>query len=79
MARQEIDGRPIIWRAQPGEAGLMTGAHADPARAPVRRAERTLVDLDETPERLPNGEILRFLNRLSDVLWLLARWEERVG
>ena len=65
--------------ALPGEAGVMSGAHADLARVAARRAERTLVDLDDTPERITNREILRFLNRLSDVLWLLARWEERAG
>jgi cob(I)alamin adenosyltransferase len=31
--------------------------------------------LQENSE-LPNGEILVFLNRLSDALWLLARWAE---
>jgi cob(I)alamin adenosyltransferase len=28
---------------------------------------------------LPNGEILIFLNRLSDLLWLCARWVETRG
>lgn len=63
--------------ALPGEAGVMSGAHADLARVAARRAERAVVDLNGTPEEVPNREVLRFLNRLSDVLWLLARWEER--
>lgn len=64
--------------ALPGEAGVLSGAHADLARVACRRAERNVIDLDDTPEAVPNREVARFLNRLSDVLWLLARWEERV-
>ncbi len=61
----------------PGAAGVISGAHADLARTVCRRAERNVVDLEGTSEAVPNHEITRFLNRLSDVLWLLARWEER--
>ena len=57
---------------------MLSGAHADLARVACRRAERNVIDLDDTPEAVPNREVARFLNRLSDVLWLLARWEERV-
>jgi cob(I)alamin adenosyltransferase len=64
--------------ALPGEAGVMSGAHADLARVACRRAERSVIDLDGTAEAVPNREIARYLNRLSDVLWLLARWEELV-
>ena len=61
----------------PGEAGVMSGAHADVARTVCRRAERCVIDLEGTADAVPNAEIARFLNRLSDVLWLIARWEER--
>ena len=60
----------------PGAAGSIAGAQADLARTVCRRAERTLVELGSTELAVPNPEILRFLNRLSDLLWLLARWEE---
>ncbi len=63
--------------ALPGEAGVMTGAYADLARVACRRAERNVVDLIGTEQEVPNREVMRFLNRLSDVLWLLARWEEK--
>jgi cob(I)alamin adenosyltransferase len=63
--------------ALPGEAGVMSGAYADLARVACRRAERNVIDLQGTADEVPNGEIMRFLNRLSDVLWLLARWEEQ--
>lgn len=62
--------------ALPGEAGSMPGAYADVARTVCRRAERQIVDLVGTAEEVPNAEIIRFLNRFSDVLWLLARLEE---
>ncbi len=62
--------------ALPGAAGSLAGAHADLARAVCRRAERMINDLSGTPQALPNADIPRFLNRLSDVLWLLARFEE---
>lgn len=63
--------------ALPGEAGVMTGAYADLARVACRRAERNVIDLQDTEDHVPNAEIIRFLNRLADVLWLLARWEEQ--
>lgn len=63
--------------ALPGEAGVLSGAFADLARTACRRAERAVIDLAGTAQTVPNMEIVRFLNRLADVLWLLARWEER--
>ncbi len=63
--------------ALPGAGGSIAGAHADMARTICRRAERTLIELAGTELAVPNPELPRFLNRLSDVLWLLARWEEK--
>lgn len=63
--------------ALPGAAGSLSGAHCDVARTVCRRAERAVVALNGTAEAVPNGEIVRYLNRLSDVLWLLARMEEK--
>lgn len=65
--------------ALPGEAGVMSGAYADLARVACRRAERHIIALHGTPEELPNPEVVRFLNRLADALWLLARWEEKTA
>jgi cob(I)alamin adenosyltransferase len=36
-----------------------------------------VVDLTGTGQEVPNKNVQRFLNRLADVLWLLARWEEQ--
>jgi cob(I)alamin adenosyltransferase len=50
-------------------------ANLDLARTAARRAERQVCALLEA-KLLPNPEILVYLNRLSDALWLLARWVE---
>lgn len=55
--------------------GTLSSAFADIARAVVRRAERFVVRLDNE-EILSNGNIKKYLNRLSDFLFLLARYEE---
>jgi cob(I)alamin adenosyltransferase len=80
VARLEAGGALEFkgW-ALPGEAGVMSGAYADLARVACRRAERQIAGLQESEDAIPNPEILRFLNRFADALWLLARWEERVS
>jgi cob(I)alamin adenosyltransferase len=50
-------------------------AALDVARTVCRRAERRVCSLQEA-EQLRNPEILVYLNRLSDLLWLLARRSE---
>ena len=54
----------------PGE--LPGSASFDVARTVCRRAERLAVALHESGD-LPNEQILAYLNRLSDVLWLIGR------
>jgi cob(I)alamin adenosyltransferase len=58
----------VVPGATPSSAAL------DLARATVRRAERAVVAL-ERAERAVNPEVRRYLNRLSDLLFVLARWE----
>jgi len=50
-------------------------AALDMARTICRRAERRVCALKEAGE-LKNAEIVIYLNRLSDSLWLFARWVE---
>ena len=50
-------------------------AAIDLARAIVRRTERRCVALARE-KMLPDGEIVRYLNRLADLLFVLARYEE---
>ena len=51
--------------------GSVLAAHLDLARTVVRRAERSTLGLVE-----PGAPPLVYLNRLSDLLWTLARWQE---
>jgi cob(I)alamin adenosyltransferase len=57
----------------PGETAGSAGL--DLARSVVRRAERQAVAMDRGG-LVPDPEILRFLNRVSDLLFALARYEE---
>jgi len=59
--------------ATPG--ATLGSAALDLARTTCRRAERHIVALRETGADV-NGEIIRYLNRLSDLCWLWARWVE---
>ena len=58
----------------PGDT--VPGAALDVARTVVRRAERTAVQL-ANDGLIPNPEILRYLNRLSSLVFMLARFEDR--
>ncbi len=55
--------------------GTLAAAHLDHARAVARRLERRVVGLARR-RMISNPSLLIWLNRLSDYLWLLARWEE---
>ena len=63
------------WLPMPTEfvipGGSVVSAHLDVARTVVRRAERVAVAL--APE---STDALAYLNRLSDLLWALARWQD---
>ena len=59
--------------AIPGSTAI--SAALDIARTTCRRAERRVAVLGEQEGNL-NPEILRYLNRLSDLCWLLARYAE---
>ena len=58
---------------------IVPGANAasaalDVARTAVRRAERRAISLRDTGREV-NPEAIRYLNRLSDLVFVLARWE----
>jgi cob(I)alamin adenosyltransferase len=59
--------------ATPG--ATLGSAALDLARTTCRRAERHVIALRETGAAV-NPEIVRYLNRLSDLCWLWARWLE---
>jgi cob(I)alamin adenosyltransferase len=59
----------IVPGANPASAAL------DVARSVIRRAERLVVALERRPDRAVNPEVRRYLNRLSDLVFVLARWQ----
>jgi cob(I)alamin adenosyltransferase len=55
--------------------GTALSAYLDLARTIVRRAERRVVTLAQS-EELASDDILRFLNRASDLLFAMARYAD---
>lgn len=51
--------------------GNVVGAHLDLARTVVRRAERLAMAVADA-----DSHVVPYLNRLSDLLWAMARWQE---
>jgi len=70
---EAIDGVLADWSIS-GE--LTTAAAFEVARTVCRRAERCVVRLAESGETIPAAS-LPYLNRLSDLLWIIARKLER--
>jgi cob(I)alamin adenosyltransferase len=71
---RDYEGRGVRFTdwARPGAEGSLARAGLDYARAVARRAERSVLVLHESGEPVP--EVVRlFFNRLSDLLWILAR------
>lgn len=67
----ELDTRfaPPTEFVVPG--GTRTAAWLDLARTVVRRAERHALPAAPSP-----SQVVPYLNRLSDLLWTMARWQE---
>lgn len=67
--RMEEELPPLMHFILPG--GNLTASHAHLSRCICRRAERITVALNESEK--VNPHILKYLNRLSDYLFVLAR------
>jgi len=72
---KDLELQDISFQGWATPGATPQSAALDLARTICRRAERRVYDLQAAGE-LANGEILIFLNRLSDVLWLFARRAE---
>ncbi|MBN2354650.1 hypothetical protein JXO59_00970, partial [candidate division KSB1 bacterium] len=68
-ARLQLPDKFVLY------GGTEVSALLDVARAVVRRAERRVVALHRQ-EPLQNAVIVPYVNRLSDALFILARFEE---
>ena len=65
---------PLQYFILPG--GGVAATHLHVARTVCRRAERSLVFLNESEEVRP--ELIKYLNRLSDYLFVLARYVSKI-
>ena len=73
--RLNADLEPLKSFILPG--GSATSAHLHLARTVARRAERLICELAESEN--VNPAAIRYINRLSDHLFVLARWENEKG
>jgi cob(I)alamin adenosyltransferase len=81
VARLDALGEDLKGQVEIGSAFIIPGdsvlgASLDLARSVVRRAERQVVRLYHEGD-VTNVETVRYLNRLSDVLFILARFVEQ--
>lgn len=75
MLVRKIESKKISFKGWATPGANLNSAAFDVARSVCRRAERSVCTLQETGQ-LNNAEIIVYLNRLSDLLWLFARWTE---
>jgi cob(I)alamin adenosyltransferase len=72
---RKIEAQKVAFNGWATPGGNLSAATLDVARTTCRRAERRVQALREAGD-LENSEVTVYLNRLSDLLWLLARWAE---
>jgi len=72
---KDLESQNISFQGWATPGATPHAAALDLARTICRRAERRVYELQAAGE-LANGEVVIFLNRLSDVLWLFARRAE---
>ena len=72
---KEIEAQKISFKGWATPGATPEAAALDVARTVARRAERRVEQLLESGE-VENRHLQIYLNRLSDLLWLMARWAE---
>jgi len=75
---KEIESQQVSLKGWATPGATAEAAALDMARTVCRRAERRVCDLKDRGEAV-NAEIIIYLNRLSDLLWLMARRAESQG
>lgn len=75
---KEIESQKVSFKGWATPGACESSATLDVARTVCRRAERRVCVLQEAGQ-LENSEIIVYLNRLADLLWLMARWVETQG
>jgi cob(I)alamin adenosyltransferase len=74
----EIEAQKVSFKDWATPGANLAAATLDVARTACRRAERRVCALHEAGQ-LHNMEIIVYLNRLSDALWLMARAAEQAA
>ena len=71
---KDMEGRGVRFTdwARPGAEGAIASAALDMARTVARRAERQAWELHEQGGEV-SADVLLLLNRISDMMWILAR------
>jgi cob(I)alamin adenosyltransferase len=72
---EEIESQKVSLKDWATPGANISSAALDVARTVCRRAERRVCALHEAGQ-LQNPEIIVYMNRLADLLWLFARWVE---
>jgi len=72
---KEIEAQSVSFKGWATPGATTNSAALDVARTVCRRAERRVCALQEA-DQLQNSEVIIYLNRLADLLWLMARWVE---
>jgi cob(I)alamin adenosyltransferase len=73
---EKIEAQKVSFKGWATPGASVNSAALDMARTVCRRAERRVCALQEA-DLLRNAEIIIYLNRLADLLWLFARWAEK--
>ena len=85
LTAEDVDWLTALVHAIEGKEGILSdwslpgaqteAAAFDVARTVCRRAERCIVRLmeDGSAERAPHPQVLPYINRLSDLIWLFGR------
>ena len=68
----ELEGAGLAFKGWALPGGSVPSAYLDFARTVCRRAERSVVTVTKN-ESTPDTQSIVYLNRLSDLLWLIAR------
>jgi cob(I)alamin adenosyltransferase len=71
----EIEKQNITYKGWATPGHDQASAALEMARTTCRRAERRVCALLQN-DQLGNPEVVVYLNRLADLLWLMARWIE---
>jgi cob(I)alamin adenosyltransferase len=72
---KQIEAQSVSFKGWATPGGSFNSGALDVSRTVCRRAERRVCALQEA-DQLQNSEIIVYLNRLADLLWLMARWVE---